>query len=147
MYNSAVGASLSSAQSPVRARMITLEELKAIIMQSDMPYKNNFTNFTQASEYNDPASDFRIVTAGSNITWLLENTNSDYYMFESGATDNVYGSNSNGYWTMNPYNTNNVLAWRLDKEGVLSYTTANSSSLKNSVRPVIDIPQSLATKD
>ena len=79
---------------------------------------------------------------GTTLSWLIENT---YQTNSSGATDNVYGSNVNGYWTLTPLDEFQDSVWRVSYEGLLYYTSSTTSNV-NGMRPVINIEKSKITK-
>ena len=140
---SKVGASFGDASSPIRARIITGDEIKAIAMLSNLEDKTNISNWTKNVRYADmDYSTYDIISPGSDIAWLIENT---YANEEGGGTDNLYDSTNAGYWTLNPFDDRSNLAWRLDSGGKLSYYNVDSGNTYG-IRPVIEVSDSLVTK-
>lgn len=83
------------------------------------------------------------------MEWLIQNTTEDP---EIGATNNIYGNNNEGYWTLSPRNQS--YAWSVDYYGSISYSLKNFSTYETEfyngtslgARPVITISQSLLTQ-
>ncbi len=138
----------------VKARVITGEELRDIAMASGAPEGSVADNWTLATKqsqgkYSLTSINYPIGTYTSSagngskeLSWLLENTTS---YDSSGATDNTYGENNNGYTTLSPVlNSQNLVpsTWVMYKYGSLSTVYVDSD---NSVgtRPVITIDKSI----
>ena len=132
----------------LRARVITVEEMAAIA--------NNNSNISSSAVSTNWSLDdgkeswfyFSNITysigthtsgTGDNsYSWLLENTISNT---NSGATDNAYGTNNYGYWTLSPYIVNTYDSWLVMYDGGLHYR--NVTNTIYGIRPVITINKSL----
>ena len=143
-----------------RARMITADEITNItnVYAGDNTRSKNWSRISKRTdqEYYSPSNNdyyyfsnknFLIGTNTSGagettLSWLLENT---YQTNSSGATDNVYGSNVNGYWTLTPLDEYQDSIWRVSYDGWLYYTSSTSSSA-NGMRPVINVEKAKITK-
>jgi len=132
----------------VKARIITGEELKRIIAISNTP-KNSRSNLWNISSTSNDYYYFsnKSMIIGTNqsasgngstaLSWLIENTASNS---SSGATDNAYGSNVGGYWTLSPVADYNGSVWNLTSDGEFDSVNINRTSY--GLRPVITIEKS-----
>ena len=135
-----------------RARMITADEITNITnvyAGDDSPSKNwsRISKRTDTDYYSPSNNDSYYFSnnsslIGTTLSWLIENT---YQTNGSGATDNVYGSNVNGYWTLTPLDEFQDSVWRVSYDGLLYYTSSTTSNA-NGMRPVINIEKSKITK-
>ena len=133
---------------PVRARMITGEEIKAIVMEIINP---DSTSYAAKWKLSDDVNDMYYYlhtgtrTQGTeaqknSIKWMYENTKSN----SSGATNNAYGSNTDGYWTLSSISSGpggSDADWVILYSGYLGGDGVYKTSLYG-VRPVITIEKS-----
>ena len=143
-----------------RARMITADEITNItnVYAGDNTRSKTWSRISKRTdqEYYSPSNNdyyyfsnknFLIGTNTSGasettLSWLLENT---YQTNSSGATDNLYGNNVNGYWTLTPLDEYQDSIWRVSYDGWLYYTSSTSSTA-NGMRPVINVEKAKITK-
>ena len=143
---------------PLRARAITMEELLALVntvADNNAPSRtwSQSSRDTTAQVYYISTPKYKIgygsMSSGGNTTlkWLLENTigtNVNSQPCDSESTDNVYGSNSEGYWTLTPDTADNYAtdrAFMISGYGYVA-TTAFGGNYDIGVRPVITIEKS-----
>ena len=142
----------------LKARIITGEELAAITVAAGAEKNSNAYNWTLASSNNDEwyffsRSNYKLgtkdllpsgQTSSTQLSWLVHNTTANGY---SGATNNSYGSNNGGYWTLSPVSNDSTHAWSVGGSSyepyngnVGAYYVNNYSSY--GIRPVITILKS-----
>ena len=138
----------------VKARVITAEEIRDIAMTAGAPEESVAGTWTLAnkentgkyylSNINYPLGNSTSSTGNGSreLSWLVENTTS---YSNSGATDNTYDENNNGYYTLSPVlaSANSMpSSWVVYKFGNLStYYVDNANSI--GARPVITIDKSV----
>ena len=128
-----------------RARIITAEEFAAITSLHPNLSTNNVVNNWSLSSQADGIFYFSNTSyaIGTNIrgvgdtsySWLLANTTANS---ASGATDNIYGQNNLGYWTLSPYSGNNNDVWVILSNGSMSNANI-TSKYSYGFRPIISV--------
>ena len=119
-----------------KVRLITPEELDAL---------NVYAGGTSTYSKMYPGGGSNpIIPLNSSLSWLLENTT---YYSESGSTNNEYGNNQYGYWTLTP-----IINQSYGNEYWSVYYTSGIKVSGNGidgfgVRPVITVPKSYVTTD
>ena len=135
----------------LRARIITGEEIRQITLDAGASNTSAAYNWSIATatgnEYNAfyfSSTEYEIgertqqaTIANTELKWLIQNTKSDN---ETGATNNLYGSDEVYYWTLSPfYAYSSYYAWKVGCYGSLHIDGTSFASL----RPVIRIPKRL----
>ena len=118
-----------------RVRMITPEEIDALnVYYGDTP---SYTKLIAGGNNPD-------ISINSNLNWLYENTT---YSSLSNSTNNEYGDNNYGYWTMSPIINQSYGReyWRVYYEG--KYIVSGIGNSGTGVRPVITVPKSYVTTE
>ena len=142
----------------VKARLITGEEIKALAISAGATTEGVYAEITDQSivswnllSVEDSyfiSEDYTGIEI--NLEWLIQNTTEDP---ETGATNNIYGNNNEGYWTLSPINQS--YAWFVQNLGRISDSLKSSSTRVDKenyygtsigARPVITISQSLLTQ-
>jgi hypothetical protein len=77
----------------------------------------------------------------TDLSWLVENTFA-YFGSTSGSTNNLYGRNDVGYWTMSPVSSWPDSAWCVSMGGALGHEYIDEIEHPG-IRPVITIPKSI----
>ena len=134
----------------LKARMITAEEMRAITLAAGAATGTNADNWNQTNgawyyfsntEYIIGRQTSASNSSGSTVlSWLIENTTVDS---TSGATNNTYGDNNTGYWTLTPGTVCADCAHRIAKTGRIYNDGGVSYDTTAGVRPVITIPKSI----
>ena len=131
----------------LRTRLVTAEEITNIVNTvAENGAISKSWNLTSTSVYTISSNNTKPGTMDScssndcdmSLAWLLENTTERSY---SGATDNAYGSNHVGYWTLSPSSLQGQ-AWHVFRESTLS---VDSAATESGIRPVITISKSLVS--
>lgn len=141
----------------VKARLITGEEIKALAISAGATTEGVYAantdqsivswNLLSVEDSYFISEDYTGIE--TNLEWLIQNTTEDP---EIGATNNIYGNNNEGYWTLSPRNQS--YAWSVVYYGSISYSLKNFSTYETEfyngtslgARPVITISQSLLTQ-
>ena len=130
----------------MRVRLITGEEMRDIT-RTEVPTLNwTLATSSAASYYFFSEYDYELGThhSGSgneNLAWLLENVSS----YKSGATNNVYGDNTCGYWSLSPSFDSSAYVWEVNIEGYYSNVDVDrepTAQYTYGARPFIEIPKS-----
>jgi len=145
----------------LKARLITGEELADITVAvgagvNTIAYNWNITSSNVDEWYFFSRSNYQIgtidlmptgETSSTELGWLVHNTTASSY---SGATNNSYGPNNGGYWTLTPVSNDSSYAWSVGGSqyepyngNVGAFYVANPDSY--GLRPVITIPKSVLT--
>jgi hypothetical protein len=133
-----------TSEAPVRARLITGEEITTITKNAGAANDSKAGTWTVATSYNNyyyfSNSEYTIgtQTSGTNdkaLSWLVENTSA---YTNSGATANTYGATNYGYWTLSPVSGSSSYAWYVNNNGRLNYNNVYTTS-SCGLRPVITI--------
>ena len=135
----------------LRARIITGEEMLDIT-RTEAP-SLTWTNATSCinSYYYFSDDNYEIGTinpgdGNENLAWIIENTTSR----SSGATNNLYGSNNNGYWSLSPTIDNSKYAWEPNMDGYFACVDVDREPTASSAygtRPVIEISKNILSND
>ena len=136
-----------SVSTPVRARIITGEEIAAIT-RTQTDGSTIADNWSLSSDGNFYFSTSQYVlgtqNAGAgnkNLSWLVENTMTVGSSYDSGSTSNSYGDDNYGYWTLSPSSASSARAYRVHRGGQIEYNLVDDVD-HYGARPVITIPKS-----
>ena len=142
--------------SNVKARIITGEEVKALVMNAGAAsnsfagnWKHNanswdvefyyFSNKNYIIGTEDNARNG--VVGDTSLSWLIENTGT-LYSENSGSTANAYGDDNPGYWTLSVmHGAAPWSAWYVGSDGTFSFDAVYYDFW--GIRPVIDLPKSV----
>ena len=131
---------------PLKARLITGEEVAAITKTQNSDETTIAANWTLANQTTFYFSrDNKVIgtkTTGegnTNLKWLIENTYPS--TSPSGATAYAYDSGNYGYWSLSPYRSNTSYSYYVNYDGDFYIGIVDSDSLYGA-RPVITIPKS-----
>ena len=136
-----------SVSTPVRARVITGEEVAAItrtqtngntIADSWSLANQDWFYFSESSKAIGTKSGG---TGNKNLKWLIENTMLPESGLDSGSTSNSYGDDNYGYWTLSPYSSDSTYAFHVHRDGAMYGNSVDRTS-HYGARPVITIPKS-----
>ena len=124
-----------------RVRPITPEEVDAL----NVYYGENPTYTKLFSNDSSCGGGFSSINLSSNLYWLYENTT---YNSQTHATNNEYGDNNWGYWTLaqNINMSNRGDFWIVDADNSQLRTASTGNSSKG-YRPVITVPKSDVVKE
>ena len=140
--------------SNLKARIITGEEIRALVMTNDTASGTLADNWKLTSSTNGEFYFSNIAytygtknrvpsgQTGDNVSlaWLLENT---IDCTDSGAENNAYDTNNLGYWTLSPLSdSDSSYAWCVEYSGSLIYWREVNSTHQHGIRPVITLQKS-----
>ena len=122
--------------STYKARLITAGEVALITGNS------SFVEATATNSnwfYLDSNNQTRVAktTGASNYAWLFDYTNSC-----TGYGCNIADSSTNGYWTSTAIAGNDIIVWRVSRDGYMQFEFADNTQNRG-VRPVITIDKSI----
>ena len=125
-----------TSQEPVKARLITGEEVSSIVAKV-YPNTANIVNWSLSNQ--NPYA-----FGNAELAWLVENTRAEGYY----ATANQYGDPNYGYWTMSPTNSS-TYAYMVDRSPQL--ISSSGGDIKQAgyrgARPVIEVSKSMLVYD
>ncbi len=146
----------------LKARIITADDITDMTIEAGATSDTIAYSWNLSSSINDwyffSRSNYRLGThdilpsgevSSKQLSWLVHNTTANSY---SGATNNSYGSNPGGYWTLSPVSDDITQAWSIGGSSyepyngnLGSYYVGNDTSY--GLRPVIRVSKSSLTSD
>ena len=138
-----------SVETPMRARMITGAEVGEIVstVTGSNPWyttNSNTDGWFYVSRIDKVIGTNNSGEGNTRLSWLFENSTESSI---TGATNNPYGTNNDGYWTLSPLSTYSSNAWRIIPNSGefrdLNVSSYYNESFITGVRPVIEIEKNI----
>ena len=131
----------------MRVRIVTGEEIRDITRTEAPTLDWNVGSSASTSRYYISEDDYELGTfnngsGNKHLAWLFENIT----QYKSGATNNVYGINNNGYWSLSPSRDNSACAWEINIEGYFATVDVDrepTAQYAYGARPFIEISKNI----